>query len=74
MITDIDKIQPGDQIRFIGVKPFWFTNMIENAKVNLVVGNVYTIATKDIASSWVKITLRETGNLEYALSWFDHVL
>ncbi len=64
--------KPGTKVKYKGTHMFWFTNMIENAKKNLVVGQEYTLKTVDIASSWVRVQLEETGDLDYALSFFTY--
>lgn len=68
---DIFKLNVGDKVEFTsnGMKHFWFTALIKNGR-KLKIGQKYTISSKYIYSSWVKITLDETGDLEYSLSWF----
>jgi hypothetical protein len=63
----------GDRVKYLGTRMFWFTNIIKNAEDNLTVGTVYTISKVDIASSWIGITLVETGDLVYSYSWFKPV-
>lgn len=70
MKEDIFELKAGDKLRYKGTGPFWFNDMIQNAKA-LTKGNVYTLTSKKIFSSWVLITLKETGEVEYALHWFD---
>jgi len=72
MHNDPDFPQPGAKVVYKGTHMFWFTNLIKNAKDNLVVGNTYTLKTVEIASSWVGVTLEETGDLEFALSFFTY--
>jgi hypothetical protein len=38
----------------------------------LVRGKTYTLKKIDVASSWCCITLEETGNVEYSLSFFTY--
>ena len=71
-MIDIFKIKAGDKVKFKGVGPHWFLDMIENGK-KLTAGKVYTISSKRIASSWTCITLEETGDKEYSLGWFTLV-
>lgn len=59
----------GDKVKFVKVKPFWFIDMIENAK-NLIVGREYTIKSVKINSSWICVKFKETGELEFNYSWF----
>ena len=63
----------GDKVRFMGTEIFWFTNMIEDANNLLKVGEIYTVASTSIASSWTGVTLTETGDKKYNLFWFDKV-
>lgn len=60
----------GDKITFDKVGPFWFTDMLENAK-QLVKGQQYTVSKINIASSWTGVRLEETGESQYSLSWFN---
>lgn len=70
MNHDTTTWKPGDIVQFRGVGPFWFTNMVENAKKNLRKFGVYKIKAVKVASSWTGITLEETGDLEYSAGWF----
>jgi hypothetical protein len=71
MKNDIYSLKAGDKIRYKGTGPFWFNDMIRNAKA-LTKGKIYTVTSKKVFSSWVLITLKETGGeIEYALHWFD---
>jgi len=63
---------PKSKVVFNGSKLFWFTNMIKNADDNLVIGQEYTLKTVEVASSSCIITLQETGDLQYSLSWFKY--
>jgi len=73
MHNDPDFPQPGAKVVFKKAQEqFWFTDIIKNAKDNLVKGNTYTLKTVDIASSWVEVTLEETGDIPYALSFFTY--
>lgn len=70
MKEDIFALKAGDKLRYKGTGPFWFNDMVQNAKA-LTKGKVYTLTSKKVFSSWVLITLKETGEVEYALHWFD---
>ena len=61
---------PGTKVEYRGVHPFWFTDIIQNAKDHLVKGKEYTLKTVDVASSWVCVTLEETGDLKFSLHFF----
>ena len=64
---------PGDKLKYKGVQEmFWFTDIIKNARDNLVKGETYALKTIDVASNWCCITLEETGKIEYSLSFFDY--
>jgi hypothetical protein len=63
----------GAKLRYRGVHPFWFTDIIENANRQLRVGTVYTLKTIELESSWACITLEETGDFEFALGFFEKV-
>ena len=65
--------RPGSKLRYNGTRPFWFTNIIEDAEKNLVVGNIYTLAKIELASSWAAVTLEESGEVVYSLSFFEIV-
>lgn len=62
----------GDKLIYKGTHVFWFLDIIKNAEDNLVVGKEYTLKTIDVASSWCSITLKETGDLHYSLSFFNY--
>jgi len=65
--------KPGDKVTYKEAQDFfWFTDIIKNAKDNLVKGKTYTLKTVDIASSWVEVTLEETGDTQYALCFFTY--
>jgi hypothetical protein len=72
MHNDPDFPQPGAKVTYKGTHMLWFTDIIKNAEDNLVKGNTYTLKTVDIASSWVCVTLEETGDIKYALSFFTY--
>lgn len=63
----------GDKVKFLGTRMFWFTNIIDDAKKNLTVGDVYTITEIQMASSWTGIKLKETGELIFNHAWFEIV-
>ena len=71
MKPDIFSLKAGDKLVYRETGPFWFNDMVQNAKNYLTKGKTYTVATKKVFSSWVLITLQETGDVEYALHWFD---
>lgn len=64
--------QIGDEVTYKGTHLFWFVNIIHNAEKNLEIGKKYTIKTINILSSWCSITLVETNDLVYSLSFFDY--
>ena len=64
-------IRIGDRLRFTGTSWHWFTDMIANAERDLKVGEIYTLKSISVASSWTGITLDETGDIKYCLSWFE---
>lgn len=64
--------KPGAKLKYKGTHPFWFTNYIQDAKDKLVVGQEYTLKTIEILSSWCCVTLEETGDTEFALSFFTY--
>jgi hypothetical protein len=63
---------PGTKLKYKGTHIFWFTDIIKNAEDNLVKGKEYTLKTIDVASSWCSITLEETGDIHYSLSFFSY--
>lgn len=62
----------GDKIQFKGVYHFWFTNIIDNAKMYLKVGEYYTVFKVEVFSSWCKVYLQEFPDIPFALGFFDH--
>lgn len=72
MSDNFDKLKSGTKLKFVGLKFLWFTNVLENGK-NLKLNEIYTLEKYDIHSSWVSITLKETGNKIYSYSWFEPV-
>lgn len=62
----------GDRVKFLGVREFWFTDIIKNGET-LVVGGFYTISDILVGSSWTKIYLKETGDKAYNLLWFKQI-
>lgn len=61
--------QPGDELIFKGIEDkdrFYphFTNVIENAKKNLIPGRVYTVKKNEVHSSWCAVWLNEFGGEE----------
>ena len=63
---------PGDKLKYKGTHTFWFVDIIKNAEDNLVRGKEYTLKSIDVASSWCSITLEETGDIHYSLSFFTY--
>ena len=63
--------KPGSKIRYRGTTQFWFANIIANADRELRIGEVYTLKSIELASSWACITLEETGDTEFSLGFFD---
>jgi len=59
-----------DKVIFNGVRPLWFTDIIDNAKNNLKADDTYTVSSLKEFSSYSIITLKETGDLEYNHAWF----
>jgi hypothetical protein len=72
MNDHFDKLQSGKKLRFVGLKFFWFTDVSENGK-SLKLNEIYTLEKYNIHSSWVSITLKETGDKIYSYSWFEPV-
>lgn len=60
----------GSKIRFNGVRPFWFTDMIESAQKWLVVGEYYEVESCQEASSWTGVKLVGFPQ-KYNLGWFS---
>lgn len=61
----------GAKLKFKGSqKHFWFTDILANADV-LTVGKVYTLEHIEVFSSWCCVKLKETGELEFSLSFFE---
>ena len=73
MKNDLYSLKAGDKVIFKGAGYFWFADMVNNANKCLEIDKVYTVSSKQIFSSWVMITLKETENSEYSLSWFEIV-
>ena len=66
--------KPGSKLRFRGASDhFWFTEMITDARSELRVGQLYTLKTITLASSWACITLEETGDHKFSLGFFDRL-
>lgn len=66
--------KPGSKLRFRGASDhFWCTEMIVNARSELRVGQLYTLKTITLASSWACITLEETGDHKFSLGFFDRL-
>ena len=65
--------RPGSRLRYIGTHVFWFTNIVEDAEKNLVIGNIYTLAKISLASSWAAVSLQESREIVYSLSFFEIV-
>jgi len=63
---------PGDKLKYKDTHVFWFTDIVSNAQDNLIKGKEYTLKTINVFSSWCCITLEETGDKEYSLSFFTY--
>jgi hypothetical protein len=63
--------KPGAKLRYRGTNQLWYTNIIANAERELKIGTTYTLRTIQLFSSWALITLEETGDIEFALGFFD---
>ena len=66
------RIKEGGKVKFTGARPFFFTNIIENAK-GLEVGAIYTVSNVKSLSSWTSIQLEEMPNLAFNSVWFEVV-
>jgi hypothetical protein len=68
------KIWPklGDKIRYKGTTTTWFKDLIENAENHLKLGEEYTLARVTVNSSWCSVTLEETGDTVYSMSFFEY--
>lgn len=66
--------RPGSKLRFRSARATWFKNLRENAERELRCGEIYTLRTIELFSSWACVTLVETGETEYALGFFERVL
>ena len=62
----------GDKIVFTGVKPFWFTNIIQDAKDLLEIDKEYTISKIELASSWCGVVLKEFSEKTFSLHFFKY--
>ena len=63
--------RPGSKLRYRGTHMFWFTNIVEDAERHLEVGTLYTLSKISLASSWAAVSLEETGETVYSLSFFE---
>lgn len=63
--------KPGSKLRYNGTNQFWFTDIIANAERELRNGEVYTLKSIELFSSWASITLEETGDTRFSLGFFD---
>lgn len=72
MNDNFDKLKSGTKLKFVGLRFFWFTDVTENGK-NLKLNEIYTLDKYNINSSWVSITLKETGDKIYNYIWFEPV-
>lgn len=59
------------QVMYTGTKRFWFTNIIEDAENQLVVGRTYVVASVEVFSSWTSIRLKGLEEYEFPKSWFE---
>jgi hypothetical protein len=62
----------GDIVIYKGAGFTWFRNILKNAEDNLVVGETYTLSSVNPLSSWCSVKLKETGDVVYSLSFFEH--
>ena len=72
MKYDPDFPVPGDKLKYKGTNVFWFVDIIKNAEDSMVTGKEYTLKTIKIFSSWCCVTLEETEDKEYSLSFFTY--
>lgn len=63
--------KPSAKLRYRGTNKFWFTDIIANAERELSIGEIYTLKSIELASSWACVTLEETGDIEFSLGFFD---
>jgi hypothetical protein len=61
----------GAKLRFKQSHSFPYTDMAANADQELTVGEVYTLKTIELASSWAAITLEEKPEMRFSLGYFD---
>lgn len=64
---------PGTKLKYNGERIHWFDDMRQSVRDNLVIGEIYTLKTCQPASSWCPVTLEETGDLKFELSWFTKI-
>lgn len=72
MISYPNLPRKGDKVVFRRTGPFWYTSYIENADKHLRPGQIYTVESISISSSWCGVKLKETGDMEFVVSWFDY--
>lgn len=61
----------GHKLRYRATTPIWDTDLIENAERELRTGEIYTLKSIDLGRAFCHITLKETGEAEYELAFFD---
>lgn len=71
---DTMKIWPkiGDKVKYKKASFTWFKEIAQNAENHLKAGEEYTLASVRPNASWCSITLEETGNIVYSLSFFEY--
>jgi hypothetical protein len=63
--------KPGNKLRYRGTNQYWHTDIIANAERELRIGEIYTLKSLELGRSWCLVTLKETGETEYSLGFFD---
>lgn len=65
--------KPGAKLRYKGTNRLTASNIIENAETRLQVGEIYTLKTIEIFSSWTAVTLEGFDDLQFCLSFFERL-
>ncbi len=63
--------KPGSKLRYRGNPIHWITNIVNNAERELRIGEIYTLKSIELGRSWCLVTLKETGETQYSLAFFD---
>lgn len=66
--------KPGAKLRYRGAEATLLRNIAENAERELQAGEIYTLRTIELFSSWACVTLEETGETKFALVFFDSMV